>query len=361
MNADTTQPVPSSDLTRYLAREITGEVRQTRNPELRLRQATVVSVTANASGQQALVPLAQVTLPGTTTLITAVALEGYDPDPGDVVWLLQNGPDLLIIGRVANGPTDLRTWDSVIANTGSSSLGWFTIGTAKLDSASFRGLAGRIVVTEPKSNYFGVAPYDRFIYEWAITGAGGAGTAVIVGPYSANRFRIIKTAADTFVFQVQNLVTNQTSYAELTLYTGRGASPGWISDWRDSAVYDNAISGTAYTAGLNDYSFAANFAHYDAGYSEAAHDSYWRDTEGVVHLQGLIKATAAIAANANPNLLTLPSGYRPVFNQIFSTRVAGGNGTEIRVLTTGVVQLFNTLAMASGDWLSLDGVTFRTF
>lgn len=83
--------------------------------KLSLRQAVVVSAQAATL---------TITLGGGTTSIAGVAyLRGYVPVAGDTVWVLQNGPDLLVLGpRWAVGAEDIET-ASVATDQGTTTTG----------------------------------------------------------------------------------------------------------------------------------------------------------------------------------------------------------------------------------------------
>lgn len=60
---------------------------------VRLRQGVVDTVDAGSA-------TVDVTVGGSSTVITDVNyLDSYTPTAGDTVWILSNGPDLLVIGK----------------------------------------------------------------------------------------------------------------------------------------------------------------------------------------------------------------------------------------------------------------------
>jgi hypothetical protein len=78
--------------------------------------------------------------------------------------------------------------------------------------------------------------------------------------------------------------------------------------------------------------------------------TYWRDADGVVHLEGVL-AGGTLGTVA----FTLPSGFRPVAQRDFAAECNGVHGTLI-VTAAGAV----TPSAGSTAFFSLDGATFRT-
>lgn len=79
---------------------------------------------------------------------------------------------------------------------------------------------------------------------------------------------------------------------------------------------------------------------------------YWKDSFGVVHLQGMIKSGTS---TANTFLFNLPLGYRPSSDLIFgiSSNDVFGN---LVIESGGVVRIGLT---ASSTYISLNGITFK--
>ena len=76
----------------YLVNQIKGDVSL---PNLRLRQAKVITV--NASPNSVDVQIAG----GANTLPSVKYLSSYSPTANDTVWLISFGADLLVIGKQA--------------------------------------------------------------------------------------------------------------------------------------------------------------------------------------------------------------------------------------------------------------------
>ena len=81
-----------------------------------------------------------------------------------------------------------------------------------------------------------------------------------------------------------------------------------------------------------------------------ANPEYYMDKLGRVHLQGLIKS-GTVPSGAT----TLPAGYRPATNRIF-TVVTNGTLCWVDVQASGVVYIH---AGCTNTFLSLDGISFK--
>jgi hypothetical protein len=76
--------------------------------------------------------------------------------------------------------------------------------------------------------------------------------------------------------------------------------------------------------------------------------SFYKDREGVVHLEGLAEGSSAPAL-----VFTLPPGYRPTEYLLFVTFGYSGAATDVRVAANGEVTVTNEFEV------SLNGVSFR--
>lgn len=99
--------------------------------------------------------------------------------------------------------------------------------------------------------------------------------------------------------------------------------------------------------------FAGLWANTNAATNNSA--GFWRDPWGIVHLKGVVDTGVA-----NSTIFTLPVGYRPERNEVFvvwnSALVAG----RVTVTSAGVVTESNSTRANAAQFLSLDGITFRT-
>lgn len=86
--------------------------------------------------------------------------------------------------------------------------------------------------------------------------------------------------------------------------------------------------------------------------------SFWKDRDGVVHLEGNTFHGPAGANLAFQTIFTLPPGYRPTDDLRFTVPTASaGSRTTLRVDPDGKVSPEE--ANINGGSLTMDGVTFR--
>jgi hypothetical protein len=104
-----------------------------------------------------------------------------------------------------------------------------------------------------------------------------------------------------------------------------------------------------------------------AGYT-ASHVSYWKDSDGAVHLEGVIFKNDGTAMALSELLMTLPAGYRPtVFTRYLDvlTLDVGAMGTpgdapgSVQVGIDGTVRWRFGTATTNEPGVSLDGVVFQ--
>jgi hypothetical protein len=111
-----------------------------------------------------------------------------------------------------------------------------------------------------------------------------------------------------------------------------------------------------------------NWAHYDATQTTWGKARYRKGADGKVHLTGLVKSVAsyAFATPASVVIGTLPVGYRPATNKMFTVyqEDSAGAHTMIRcdVQKDGTVTLVNGLSgpgnSGSASYLTLDSISF---
>ena len=81
--------------------------------------------------------------------------------------------------------------------------------------------------------------------------------------------------------------------------------------------------------------------------------AFYKDREGVVHLQGNVKGGSVGV------VFTLPPGYRPAVSQEFAALTVNSGPTrainQLEVQDDGDVVLYEPV----GDWASLSGISFR--
>lgn len=94
--------------------------------------------------------------------------------------------------------------------------------------------------------------------------------------------------------------------------------------------------------------FANGWSAYGAGYSTPA---YRKDSNGVVHLKGLIQSGTIGSVAFN-----LPAGYRPPEHMLFACESSNGSSTfgVTDIQSTGDV----TPKVGGNTFFSLDGISF---
>jgi hypothetical protein len=131
-----------------------------------------------------------------------------------------------------------------------------------------------------------------------------------------------------------------------TSFALRGSEP-----WQDAALNDLAGGGNA-----------CHWLSYGGSQNPAG---YFRDSFGVVHLRGLVRAAEGIAfgcgdTSADGIVFSLPAGYEPDHDWAFAT-VSNDKPARVNLNPAGAVFIeanFPTWPDAK-QWVSLDGLTFR--
>jgi hypothetical protein len=127
------------------------------------------------------------------------------------------------------------------------------------------------------------------------------------------------------------------SNGEVQIVTG---SNTWLS-----------LSGISFTtASTTAPTLTNSWVNYGGG--TFADAGYYKDSDGVVHLTGLIKSGTA---SANTVITTLPAGYRPGNNALQPIQRSSGFGA-VFVEADGELKV----GLASSTWTSLDGFSFST-
>jgi hypothetical protein len=91
-----------------------------------------------------------------------------------------------------------------------------------------------------------------------------------------------------------------------------------------------------------------SWVNYGGAYTIAG---YYKDAMSIVHLRGTVKSGTATPGTA---ILTLPLGYRPVYQHIFTISSNDVYG-QVQINTSGDV----TINVGSNVYLSLDNIHFR--
>jgi hypothetical protein len=117
----------------------------------------------------------------------------------------------------------------------------------------------------------------------------------------------------------------------------------------------NTITGEIIQDSLKAPSLLNSWVNYGFDYDSIG---YYKDKEGVIHFNGVIKA------GTNTILFVLPLGYRPSHSKIMLAPYSLGTGSkEVGLIyinnITGSVEFRITTGSGIPDWISLDNVSFR--
>lgn len=104
-------------------------------------------------------------------------------------------------------------------------------------------------------------------------------------------------------------------------------------------------------AGFINAALQGTFSNYNNGYPPV---SYYKDSEGFVHIRGLVQGSAA----GGTLIFGLPPGYRPAQYEIFATISSGYAPARIDVGSDGGVR-YNTGGLGGTGWVSLENITFK--
>ena len=96
--------------------------------------------------------------------------------------------------------------------------------------------------------------------------------------------------------------------------------------------------------------FQNGWGNFSAGYAPC---SFYKDSDGIVHLEGMISGGIV---NAGDVIFTLPEGYVPADSTFFGT--ASANNFGIVIVNSGNN---NGVSVFSGSnaWVALNGISFR--
>ncbi|MEE9430690.1 MAG: hypothetical protein V3V16_06585 [Melioribacteraceae bacterium] len=151
------------------------------------------------------------------------------------------------------------------------------------------------------------------------------------------------TASGTFASGVYAVATG-------SLGVGIFATSPYLAGKFDGDVEINGnveINGTLGQEYWTAPSLLNSWTNYNAGFNPTA---YFKDSNGIVHLRGMIKSGASGTV-----IFTLPNGYRPQYHEVHSTISFGTNAARWDILANGDVKMI----VGSSSYFSLDGITFR--
>lgn len=121
------------------------------------------------------------------------------------------------------------------------------------------------------------------------------------------------------------------------------------NNWSSTATYPSLGKYLPSSVSLTAPTLSNSWVDYGGAFEGAG---YYKDSDGTVYLQGLIKDGTATNGTV---LFTLPSGYRPSRRLAFA--VASNNTVaRVDVFANGEVQIIS----GSNTWLSLTGISFVT-
>lgn len=145
------------------------------------------------------------------------------------------------------------------------------------------------------------------------------------------------TEAISLVIAKKHFYTKDQSYAKTEVYS--------------QAEIDARLAPTAWATPT----LSGSVTDYGAGYGGPR---YFKDALGIVHMKGVLKATATITSLTT--LFTLPVGFLPV--EILVFQVACGIGfsnldKRLDIDSSGNAYL-NGTTLANGDWVSIASVSY---
>ncbi len=134
-----------------------------------------------------------------------------------------------------------------------------------------------------------------------------------------------------------------------------GGSNGQVLQTDGSGNYTWTNKDTALPA-VTGPAFTANWENYSVAHGTGFEDGRYYIDHGRVYLGGLIRKTSAIATG--DVMLTLPVGYRPLKQRLFTVTTEAGI-VRVDVAANGNV-IYNGIAHNGvQNWVSLDGISFR--
>jgi hypothetical protein len=163
---------------------------------------------------------------------------------------------------------------------------------------------------------------------------------------SAAFLRSTPGAVETANLADSSVTPSKLAGAEGWHHLGATAEPAFQNGWRN---FGGALPGNSYpwaTAG------------------------FYKDPYGVVHLKGLVEATAGTPAAGPGNIIfTLPDGYRPDGHEVFAAIASDGFARITINRTIWLPDLWRgdytnvggrvILEVGSTGWVSLSGISFR--
>ena len=121
-----------------------------------------------------------------------------------------------------------------------------------------------------------------------------------------------------------------------------------------------ADAATASAIPITSHPIAVNKANYSpsAGFNSRA-PAWYKDSAGVIHLQGAVTQTSSAGSNANL-IGTLPAAARPAANVFTIVHTFNGTYADLAVQSNGQIALINPRPPAVQDYtfISLESITY---
>ena len=254
---------------------------------------------------------------------------------------------------VASFPPD--HWEMQTGSWGSSSDAYVSASVVRSGVQSVE-LLNTAVASAMKSDVFPVSPSARFAMRCAArsTSSGNRGALTVrfysdagITEIGSVALTLNLTSADTWEeFQVVDTTGASTKYARIDIGKYDNGTYAVFFDFARFQEIDTPQE-TWFAPGLSN-----SWVDYGLGFNTTG---YFRDSNGLVHIRGLIKSGTTTAGTL---LFTLSAGNRPATECIFATRMSGPAACEIRVQADGDVLLGDTGGNAT--WTCLDGICFDT-
>jgi len=183
----------------------------------------------------------------------------------------------------------------------------------------------------------------------------GNGTSDINGINRSDALVVLKNGNTTINGQLTIDGDNQGSGTSYTLPAQDGAANQVMStDGAGNVSWITASSGGS-VENISTVIFETNWENYSVVGGNDFEDSQFYKHDNQVFIGGLIHKTSGV--NTGDIMFTLPMGYRPAKNRIFTTQ--GENGlVRVDVNSNGEVVIKATFDTVL-DWVSLDGILFR--
>jgi len=302
-----------------------------------------------------------ITINSSAAGVRSISLEADDITT-ESGYSASSGQDVATLADTVQWPNQLYnsiSYTRTYADLGSGSAGmWVKLLNVTFGASNYRATQIRGDLLGTKNNSFGAyavyavlrmagsSPNTPVIYASQFPGADSEFTEIraihTTGTGTTAEFEIWVKAKNAYArFEVQwryydPIDTNITITAYNPTSGDLASSPPTAS----SAGY-----ASAYPAGWVSLPYGTGWADYGTGYSQGR----YRIIGDMVELRGLVKRTSGTGTT----IATLPVGYRPTRQTLFSVITNTGTG-RVDALATGIIKLNS----GGSGWVSLDGLAF---